>query len=58
MSGKTALLLVDCQEDYLARDGLQPPRDTLIAAIAETLEAARAEAWPVVHAIPPTAILG
>ena len=49
MNGKTALLLVDCQEDYLARDGLQPPRDTLIAAIAETLEAARAAGWLVVH---------
>ena len=41
MSGKTALLLVDCQEDYLARDGLQPPRDTLVASIATALE----EAW-------------
>lgn len=49
MSGLTALLLVDCQEDYLARDGLQPPREMLVTAIAEMLEAARANAWPVIH---------
>nr|WP_283938568.1 aldehyde dehydrogenase family protein [Sphingomonas alba] len=41
--------MVDCQEDYLARESLQPPRGTLIAAIAETLEAARTQGWPVVH---------
>lgn len=49
MSGATALLLVDCQEDYFARDGLQPPRETLVAAIAEALVAARAQGWPVLH---------
>lgn len=49
MSGKTALLLVDCQEDYFARDGLQPAREPLVAAIAAALEAARAKGWPVLH---------
>jgi acyl-CoA reductase-like NAD-dependent aldehyde dehydrogenase/nicotinamidase-related amidase len=47
--GTTAFLLVDCQEDYLARDGLQPPREVLVAAIAEALNAARAKGWPVFH---------
>ena len=49
MSGTSALLLVDCQEDYLAREGLQPPREVLVAAIAEGLAAARAKGWPVIH---------
>jgi len=49
VSGATALLLVDCQEDYFARAGLQPPREALIAAIAAALEAARAKNWPIVH---------
>ena len=49
MSRTTALLLVDCQEDYLARHGLLPPRETLIPAIAGALEAARAKRWPVFH---------
>ena len=49
MSRTTALLLVDCQEDYFARDGLLPPRESLIASIAGALEAARAMGWPVIH---------
>lgn len=49
MSGKTALLLVDCQEDYLARDGLQPARESLITSIAAALAAARAKGWSIVH---------
>ena len=49
MSGTTALLLVDCQEDYFARDGLQPPRETLVAAIFDALAAARAKGWPIFH---------
>ena len=48
-SGTTALLLVDCQEDYFARDGLQPPRETLVAAISDALAAARAKGWPIFH---------
>ena len=49
MTGATALLLVDCQEDYLARDGLQPPREALVAAIAGALAEARGKGWPVFH---------
>ena len=49
MSRTSALLLVDCQEDYFARDGLLPPRESLIAAIAGALEAVRANGWPVFH---------
>jgi alpha-ketoglutaric semialdehyde dehydrogenase len=49
VSGKTALLLVDCQEDYLDREGLQPPRETLVASIADALATARASGWPVFH---------
>lgn len=49
MSGKTAFLLVDCQEDYLAREGLQPPRETLVASIAAALAEARRQNWPVFH---------
>ena len=30
-SGHAALLLVDLQHDFLARDGLQPSADTLVA---------------------------
>jgi acyl-CoA reductase-like NAD-dependent aldehyde dehydrogenase len=46
---KTALLLVDCQEDYLARDGLQPPRETLVASIAAALKETRQQGRPVFH---------
>ena len=46
---RTALLLVDLQEDYLARPGLQPPREQLIAAIAAALADARHAGEPVFH---------
>lgn len=46
---RTALLLVDLQEDYLARPGLVPPRDSLIANIATALADARASGDMVVH---------
>jgi acyl-CoA reductase-like NAD-dependent aldehyde dehydrogenase/nicotinamidase-related amidase len=49
VSEVTALLLVDCQEDYFAREGLHPRRAALIAAIAEALAAARSRHWPVFH---------
>ena len=44
-----ALLLIDTQEDFLARAGLTPDRATLAATIAVLLEKARAEGWPVIH---------
>lgn len=46
---RTGLLLIDLQEEYLARPGLQPPRETLIAAIATALTKARAVDEPVFH---------
>ncbi len=46
---RAALLLIDLQEDYLARPGLQPPRDMLIASIAEALAAARGSGDPIFH---------
>ena len=46
---RTALLLIDLQQDYLARPGLQPPRRILIAAIATALAKARAEGEPIFH---------
>jgi acyl-CoA reductase-like NAD-dependent aldehyde dehydrogenase len=46
---RTALLLVDLQEDYLARPGLVPPREQLVASIAHALAIARAAGEPVFH---------
>ena len=46
---RRALLLIDLQEEYLARSGLQPPRETLIADIATALTKARAVDEPVFH---------
>ncbi len=46
---KTALLLVDLQEEYLARPGLVPDRATLIAAVAAALAEARADGGPIFH---------
>ncbi|HEV2044307.1 MAG TPA: aldehyde dehydrogenase family protein, partial [Sphingomicrobium sp.] len=46
---RTALLLVDVQEDYLARPNLQPPRAELIANIAAALANARAMGEPIFH---------
>jgi acyl-CoA reductase-like NAD-dependent aldehyde dehydrogenase len=49
VSGTTALLLVDCQEDYFGRVRLHPPRDTLVEAIAAALAEARSRGWPIIH---------
>ncbi len=46
---KTALLLVDLQEEYLARLGLVPTRETVIANVAAALAEARATGEPVFH---------
>ena len=45
----SALLLIDLQEDYLARSSLEPPRATLVANIAAALADARASGEPVFH---------
>ncbi len=49
MSDRTALLLVDCQNDFLDRAGLTPPRDALLRSIAAALDDARAQGMPIFH---------
>lgn len=49
MTGPSALLLVDVQEDFLARPGLTPDRLTFIATVSRLLAHARSEGWLVVH---------
>ncbi len=46
---KSALLLIDLQEEYLARPNLLPPRAELIANVAAALAKARASGEPVFH---------
>lgn len=46
---KPALLLVDVQNDYLARPGLHPGADRLIAEISTLLGAFRSASLPVLH---------
>lgn len=46
---KPALLLVDVQEDFLARPGLSPEREVVIAGIAVWLQAFRSAGLPVLH---------
>lgn len=46
---RTALLLVDLQEEYLARPGLLPPRGDLVASVAAALAEARASGEPIFH---------
>jgi len=45
----SALLLIDCQEDFLARSGLVPDRITLTDRAARVLERWRALGLPVAH---------
>lgn len=45
-----ALVLVDLQHDFLARPGLLPDRDSLVARVAALLAAFRSARRPVVHA--------
>jgi len=49
VTSSTTLLLVDVQEDFLARSGLTPDRETLVAALAALLAHARTSGWNVVH---------
>ena len=46
---RSALLLIDLQDDYLARSGLTPPRAELVATIATALAQARATGEPIFH---------
>ena len=43
------MLLVDVQRDYLARPGLTPDAQTLVAALGSLLDRARGRGWPVFH---------
>lgn len=49
MSQKTALLLVDVQEDFLTSPELDPELGSLVAKIAKLLGKARQANWPVIH---------
>jgi acyl-CoA reductase-like NAD-dependent aldehyde dehydrogenase/nicotinamidase-related amidase len=46
---KPALLLVDCQTDYLAAAGLHPAADQLVERAARLLDAWRQRRLPVIH---------
>ncbi len=49
MIQKSALLLVDVQEDFLSSPDLVPDIDTLVPAIVRLLDGARRASWPVIH---------
>jgi len=49
VSSPTALLLVDVQQDFLARPDLVPPSHRLIASLRLLLDHARSDGWPVIH---------
>ena len=46
----TALLLVDLQNDFLARPGLVPDAGALCTRVAELLQACRRRGLPIAHA--------
>jgi alpha-ketoglutaric semialdehyde dehydrogenase len=46
---KPALLLIDLQEDFLAAEGLQPPREDLVEAAGRLLRGLRDLGVPVFH---------
>lgn len=46
---RRALLLIDLQNDYLARDDLVPPRAALLERVAELLSRCRSNGVPVAH---------
>ncbi|QNN65373.1 aldehyde dehydrogenase family protein [Sphingomonas rhizophila] len=49
MTGRIALLSIDLQRDYLARRGLMPEAETLVANAEALLGYARSKGWLVVH---------
>ena len=46
---KAALLLVDLQNDFLARSGLAPDRTALVRSVSLLLDGARSLGLPVMH---------
>ncbi len=46
---RSALLLIDLQEEFLARPGLVPPREALVSAIVAALAQARTSGEPIFH---------
>lgn len=46
---RPTLLLVDVQQDFLARPGLLPNASDLVEGLVRLLEGARRRAWPVIH---------
>jgi acyl-CoA reductase-like NAD-dependent aldehyde dehydrogenase/nicotinamidase-related amidase len=46
---KSALLLIDLQQDFLASTDLQPPAPVLVARAAEFLRACRQRQLPIIH---------
>lgn len=48
---QTALLLVDVQQDFLARPGLTPEREVVCQQLADLLQLVRQQGWPVIHVI-------
>jgi acyl-CoA reductase-like NAD-dependent aldehyde dehydrogenase len=50
MTGRTALVLVDLQEDFFARPNLTPPRSEVVSSVSQLLGAFRAAELPVAHA--------
>jgi alpha-ketoglutaric semialdehyde dehydrogenase len=46
---RAALLLIDLQQDFLTHPALEPPAESLVAAIARALQAFRSAGLPVLH---------
>jgi len=51
---QSALLLVDVQQDFLARPGLEPAADAVCKQLADLLHAVRQLHWPVIHVVTET----
>jgi len=49
MTGQTALLVVDVQEDYLGSNALSPDRASVLSGLTELLEQFRQRGLPVAH---------
>lgn len=49
MTGRTALILVDMQQDFLCHPALSPDATSLVTAVAALVARARAAEWRVIH---------